>query len=120
MGKTNVSITKIPEFVNNATTTLQEYSDKPLYTLTISQLSDLIKLWVYQFQTELVGDDASESKKYLTRKETAKFLHISLPTLDKYTDLGIIHGHRLGSRILYKEDAIEEACKVIETKKYKR
>ncbi|HBE43100.1 MAG TPA: hypothetical protein DDW27_18220 [Bacteroidales bacterium] len=112
-----VSIPKIPEFVNNATSTLQEYSDKPLYTLTISQLSDLIKLWVYQFQTEVLGDTASEPR-YLTRKATAKLLHISLPTLDKYTELGIIQGQRVGSRILYKEDAIEEACKAIETKKY--
>lgn len=112
-----VSFPKIHDFVNNATSTLEEYSDKPLYTLTISQLSDLIKFWVYQFQTEVLGDAASEPR-YLTRKATAKLLHISLPTLDKYTEIGIIQGQRVGSRILYKENAIEEACKVIKTKNY--
>ena len=39
---------------------------------------------------------------YLTRKEAAALLKISLPTLNEYTKAGRIPGFRIGYRVLYK------------------
>lgn len=50
-----------------------------------------------------------EPVKYLTRKETAAKLRISLPTLADWTRTGILKSKRIGSRILYLSTDIEEA-----------
>lgn len=44
----------------------------------------------------------SKQKHFLTRKETAKLLGISLPTLDSYTRKGIIKARVLGNIIRYE------------------
>lgn len=46
---------------------------------------------------------------YRTRKETAKMLNISLPTLNEYTKKRILTGYRVGVRVLYKQSEIESA-----------
>jgi len=48
-------------------------------------------------------------ERYHTRKETAKRLRISLPTLTEYTKKKLIKGSRIGARLLYSESAIQEA-----------
>ena len=47
-------------------------------------------------------------------------LEISLPTLQMYKQLGVIKGFRIGTRILYKMEDIEESMKSIETRRYRR
>lgn len=72
---------------------------------------------------EMAMEKYSHSKEdieYLTRKETAKRLHISLPTLNDYTKKGVIKGYRINGRVLYKMNEIDEALKSVETLKYKR
>ena len=46
-------------------------------------------------------------EKYLTRKETADLLNVSLPTLNEYTKTGKITACRFGVRVLYKQSEIE-------------
>lgn len=58
--------------------------------------------------------------KYLTRREVADLLKISLPTLNDYTRTGRIKGHRIGSRVLYSEEEVTKAVKEIATVKYSR
>jgi excisionase family DNA binding protein len=58
--------------------------------------------------------------KYLTRREVADLLKISLPTLNDYTRTGRIKGHRIGSRVLYSEEEVTKAVKEIATVKYLR
>lgn len=43
-----------------------------------------------------------KQKHFLTRKETAELLGISLPTLDSYTRKGIIKARVLGNIIRYE------------------
>ncbi len=50
-----------------------------------------------------------QAEKFLTRKETADKLNVSLPTLNEYTKKGIINGYRFGVRVLYKLSEIEAA-----------
>lgn len=47
--------------------------------------------------------------KLLTRVETAQILQISLPTLHDYTKRGLIKSYRIGTKIRYKFQEIEEA-----------
>jgi excisionase family DNA binding protein len=58
--------------------------------------------------------------KYRSRQEVADLLKISLPTLNEYTRTGIIKGSRIGSRVLYSEEAIKNAIKDIPIIKYRR
>ncbi len=57
---------------------------------------------------------------FLTRKQVADRLHISLPTLNSLTKDGSIIGYRLKGRVLYKEADINRALVKIESIKYRR
>jgi hypothetical protein len=50
-------------------------------------------------------------KNVLSRKDTAKYLNISLPTLDNLTQEGFIKASRLKSRVLYEMEDILDALK---------
>ena len=56
------------------------------------------------------------SKTIYTRQETAELLGISLPTLNEYTKQGIIAAYRLGYKVRYKFDDINQALIRIKTK----
>lgn len=56
----------------------------------------------------------------LTRAKTAKYLGVSLPTLNDWTKRNIIKGYRISGRVRYKLPDIENALKEISTIKYKR
>lgn len=49
------------------------------------------------------------TEKFLTRKETALSLNVSLPTLNEYTKRNLIIGYRFGVRVLYKQSEIDAA-----------
>ena len=49
--------------------------------------------------------------KYLTRNEAAEKLRISLPTLNKLTRSGKLHGYRVGNRVVYHSDELDEAIR---------
>lgn len=53
----------------------------------------------------------------LTRQQTAEKLGIALSTLHKYTMAGIIPGYRLGSRVLYKSEEVEQSLLKMNTAK---
>lgn len=57
---------------------------------------------------------------YLTRKEVAESLRITLPTLHDYTKNGILNAYRIGSRVLYKEAEVNEAMSSLSTMKHKK
>ncbi|MHB8259921.1 MAG: helix-turn-helix domain-containing protein [Bacteroidia bacterium] len=49
-----------------------------------------------------------KEEKFISRKETAKLLHISLPTLNEWTKEGTLKSYRIGTRVLYKPDEVIE------------
>jgi excisionase family DNA binding protein len=63
---------------------------------------------------------AKEISKFLSRKETATILKISLPTLHDWTKIGLIQSYKIGNRVLYKVAEIEEAVKKVSTIKHRR
>lgn len=59
-----------------------------------------------------------EENNYCTRKDTAKLLGISLVTLHKWSVEGLIPSYRIGSRIRYKKDEINNALVQVKSLKY--
>jgi excisionase family DNA binding protein len=53
----------------------------------------------------------------LTRKEAAKLLGVSLPTILDWTKSGKITGYRISSRIRYKRHELETALAKIKTRR---
>ncbi len=52
---------------------------------------------------------------FYTRKETAKKLNVSLVTLTKHVYNGKINAHRVGSRVLFKAEDINNCLNKIKT-----
>ncbi|MES2138492.1 MAG: helix-turn-helix domain-containing protein [Bacteroidota bacterium] len=67
-----------------------------------------------QIKQELTG------KSYLSRKEVAKTLQVSLPTLRQYVKSGFIQSHRIGRRILFKSNEVELALTQVKMQRFKR
>lgn len=53
----------------------------------------------------------------LTRKEAAKLLGVSLPTILDWTKTGKITGYRISSRIRYKRHELETSLSQIKTRR---
>ncbi len=64
----------------------------------------------------LVEKPASNQIKLLSRQEVANQFHITLPTLHAWTLEGKIRAHRIGRRVLYKQQEIENALSEIKVK----
>ncbi len=60
-----------------------------------------------------------QNQELLTRKEAAKLLSISLPTLLDFTKSGKITGYRIGTRVRYKRSELEQSLKQIRSAKQK-
>lgn len=55
----------------------------------------------------------------LTKKEAAKFLGVSLPTLDKLIESGAVISHRIGGNIRLKKHELESALTQRKFSKFK-
>jgi len=98
---------------------MQEFK---IIELSIEELQQIIS---DTFRTEinnvlLTLKDIKSEVEYLTREETSELLRISLPTLQAYTERGLLKGYRIGTRILYKLSEVKTALIPIKTLKYKR
>ncbi|NLI71842.1 MAG: helix-turn-helix domain-containing protein [Bacteroidales bacterium] len=65
-------------------------------------------------------ESTDTTPELLTRKQTAEYLGVSLPTLHKWTKKGIIPAKRIGSLIRYEKNIICDTMKDVETLKYRR
>jgi excisionase family DNA binding protein len=68
-------------------------------------------------ETKLATFKPKEPTEYLSRKEVAQLLQISLPTLAEWTFSGKVIGYRIGHRLRYKRHEIEAALQTINTGK---
>ena len=83
------------------------------------ELSDIKKVIEEALENKLNGFSVPKKTELslLTRKDTAKFLRISLPTLHEWTKNGIVKAHRIGNRVLYKQEEVTQALHQIQTSK---
>ena len=58
--------------------------------------------------------------KFISRKEVAILLKISLPTLNEWTKEGRLVGYKMGNRVLYKSEEVEQAFCKVTAYKYKK
>ncbi|OGS70997.1 MAG: hypothetical protein A3F91_11260 [Flavobacteria bacterium RIFCSPLOWO2_12_FULL_35_11] len=88
-------------------------------TLAQFELSDFRKVVEEVLENKLKGliTPKKTELKLLTRKDTAKLLCISLPTLHEWTKTGIVKAHRIGNRVLFKQDEVHQALSQIQTSK---
>ena len=65
-------------------------------------------------------EEENTQQQYATREEVSKRLRISLPTLNTLTKQETIKSYRIGRRVLYKWDEVEDVLQQITSTKYKR
>ena len=94
-----------------------------LKCLLKDDLKDLIKEAirevVVESQSHLITSTNNEIE-VLDRTAAAKFLNISLPTLDVYTKEGVITGRRIGKKIFYRKDELVNSGNTVASTRYKR
>ena len=83
-------------------------------------ISPIIDEIVDRVSERVLSITAKKEPKFYTRKEAAEILHVTLPTLARITKDGLLISKRVGSRILYEADAIDEAVKKQVVFKYRR
>lgn len=75
---------------------------------TLQELQDMLICSLEQVIKPLISVKESRSTELLTRKEAAKLLRISLPTLADWTKQGLIHAIPMGRRIFYSLSDIQK------------
>lgn len=83
-------------------------------------LNPFIDVIVERVSEKILSATAKKEPKFYSRRETAQLLHVTLPTLARLTKDGLITAKKVGSRILYDAEAIDEAVKENRMLKYKR
>ncbi len=84
------------------------------FTIPVNELAAAIAEKLTPLFNGIKPQETPQTEKYLTRKETAALLNVSLPTLNEYTKGGKIKGYRFGVRVLYKQSEIEAALTKID------
>ena len=84
------------------------------FTFPINELATALIEQLIPHLNGIKPQELPPTEKYLTRKETADQLNVSLPTLNEYTKRNLIIGYRFGVRVMYKQSGIEAALKQME------
>lgn len=84
-----------------------------LFRPLINELADLV---VQKLQEEKAGI----IPRYYTRKEVAKILHVTLPTIHNMIKRGDIAPKRVNGRVLFDAEAIDAAVRECRLFRYKR
>ena len=79
--------------------------------IIMSFFDPFVDVIVDRVSERILSITVKKEPKFYTRKEAAEILHVTLPTLARITKDGLLASKRVGSRILYEADAIDEAVK---------
>ncbi len=90
-----------------------------LQQISVSDFKEIISDTLREEIRNTISTQPSQ-EQYLTRKETAKLLQISLVTLWSWSKDGIIQSYTIGSRVRYKKSDIDNALKAKKNLKYRR
>jgi len=91
-----------------------------LSTINVNDLKSEISETIKQEFQKFEFNQKPEKTEFLTRKETAKLLGVSLPTLSDWNKRGIIQAYRIASRIRYKKEEVINSLSKTDHAKYKR
>jgi excisionase family DNA binding protein len=62
----------------------------------------------------------NKQSNYLGRKEVCKLLQITLPTLNDWSKLGRLQSYKIGNRVLYKKQEVENSLHQVSSIKFKK
>lgn len=80
-------------------------------------IGEIVEAKLKQFKQE--QPTPRGSGEYITRREVCNRLKISLATLHSYTKDGTLNGYKIGGRVLYRVQEVEQAVQQIKAIKYK-
>ena len=61
-----------------------------------------------------------KQSKFISRAEVAAILKISLPTLNEWTKLGWLLSYKMGNRVLYNHEEVEQSLTKVIANKHKK
>ena len=94
-----------------------ENSITQLYGITPQQLTDnILKDVKTELKKIVLNFQPQKQPEYLTRKEVAKILKVSLVTLSDWNKKGVLKPYRLGNLIRYKRVELDQALISINSK----
>ncbi len=93
-------------------------NDKYILISTKDEFKEFIAETVKEQLVEFFNKGKAPDNRLLSRKEVAKLLGISLPTLHRWTMDGTIKAFRVGRSVRYKMSGVEDALKNIQSIKY--
>lgn len=76
-----------------------------------SYTPQLVETYAPQLQRLIslpIAKEGQAKEKLYTHREACKILNISQPTIDKWSDLGILHRVRIGWRVYYKCSEVDK------------
>lgn len=76
----------------------------------IEELSNLIKNILNKELSKI--ETPPKETKYISRKEAASILNVTLPTLNDYVKRGLVPAYRIGSRVLFKRKEVENSPQI--------
>ena len=97
------------EIFKAAELTIKSHGNNPLYSLSLNEMESVFKSWALQI-VECLSPEQPE-QKYYTRKEVCKIFDISYPTIIEYEKRGLITGSRIGHKVYYSQEDINQALR---------
>ena len=88
--------------------------------INLSDIKKVLREVLEEKSNDFAKPVKSEDQEFLTRKEVAKLLKISLTTLNDWSKQGIVQAYRIGNRVLYKKKEIVDSVSKVQSFKYKR
>lgn len=96
-----------------------EQVEQVFFNVPLVKLEPIFKRWVREVQLEFHTEEES-TPFYLTRKEVADKLQLSLISVDKYAKQGILKSYRIGGAIRFKSSEVDKALEEVRNAKYRR
>ena len=81
------------------------------------ELKEFISLAIREAIQKEIQPLVKKSRNKLTRSDVARKLNVSLPTIDKYSNDGILKKYKQGGRYFFYEDEVENAYIEMEARK---
>lgn len=88
--------------------------------MTVDTLSDIIRETVRAEIGTSQAEPPPATDKFLTRKETAGRFKVSLVTLTEWVNRSRLKAYKIGGRVLFRENEVEDALSQIVPLKHKR
>ena len=77
----------------------------------ISLFSPLVDIFVERVAQRVKQLEDDKEPRYYSRKEVAELLHVSLPTLHAMCNAGALQPQKIGGRVLFSAQGVDEAIR---------